>query len=183
VAYSQFLPVASINAGRSCGNLARRIPHAEAVRRIHVASHLSHHNAAATTLRHPRPHTNAKNAPAARDVHTRAHTRTRALTHRVSPSRQLPRHGITGLEDSHLPNCVPVFILRRDLFRLRDACTRNCTKQRRVAATRSAIPPSSTDDRDRVVCPGAAAPRARSPRINIMTIIAQCKSCRAIDDR
>jgi len=42
------------------------------------------------------------------------------------PQRELPRHGITSLEDSHLPNCVPVFILRRDLFRLRDACIRNC---------------------------------------------------------
>jgi len=54
-------------------------------RRIHVASHLSHHNAAADYPSPPSPaHEREKRARAARDTHTRVRARTRALTHRVS---------------------------------------------------------------------------------------------------
>lgn len=144
VAHSQFLPVASINANRSCGNLARRIPHAEVVRRrIHIASHLSHHNAAdypsppsfactrTRKMRSPPP----RRARGGTYTHSYIYTHMCALTYRLYPSRELPRHGITGLEDSHLPNCVPVFILRRDLFRLRDACTRATARSSSESAT------------------------------------------------
>lgn len=76
------------------------------------------------TLRHPRRSTNAKMR--SRDcTHAYAHTQTHTHAHRsLFPRCELPRHGITSLEDSHLPNCVPVFILLRDLFRLHDACIR-----------------------------------------------------------
>lgn len=74
-----------------------------------------------TTLRHPRPNAKMRSLPprVGYAVHTRVIYSSLPL--------ELPRHGITSLEDSHLPNCVPVFILRRNLFRLHDACIRNCT--------------------------------------------------------
>lgn len=73
-------------------------PHAEAVWRIHVASHLSHHNAA-TTLRHPLTpsSTNAKMRPL-RDI--RVHIRASlvcAPDARFPSRRELPRHGYNQL--------------------------------------------------------------------------------------
>lgn len=53
---------------------------------------------------------------------------------------ELPRNDLTSLEDSHLPNCDPVFILRWVLFRLHGPCMRNCTR----VSDRSTL---STDDR------------------------------------
>lgn len=74
--------------------------------------------------------------------HRRRRTRARC---RSTLSAQLPRHGVTSLEDSHLPNCVPVYLFCAGTYLDYAMRTRATARERRIGP--SSIP--STDDRDR----------------------------------
>lgn len=59
-------------------------------------------------------------------------------------STRLPRHSVTSLEDSHLPNCVPVYLFCTGTYL--DYAMRACATVQEQRFGPNSIP--STDDRD-----------------------------------
>lgn len=108
---------------------------------------------------YPLPGHKRKNAPAVaatRGIHVHTHARDAGLPRR----RDSHVTGVTSLEDSHLPNCVPVYLFCAGTYL--DYAMHACATAREQRIGPNSI--LSTDDRDRAVY---SKPAARTPHATI----------------